>query len=70
MLLVTAASWVYSNQQGTIWRAWSRVYIDNGGSSQLGPEVLALGFAGRNHASTQAEVMVSCEVLRGAIKSF
>ena len=49
-VLVTIASWFYSQSQGTIWRAWSRVYVDRGGNSQLGPEVLALGFSGRNYA--------------------
>ncbi len=69
-VLVTIASWFYSQSQGTIWRAWSRVYVDRGGNSQLGPEVLALGFSGRNYAETQAQVMVSSEVLRGAIELF
>ena|GEM_PF-6154478 len=69
-LLVTAGSYVYSEQVGTIWRAWSRVFINSGNNSQIGPEVLALGFGANNYAQTQAEVMVSSEILRGALERF
>ena len=69
-IVVTLAAFIYGKVTGSRWRAESRLFINAGVNAKAGPEVMALGFGATNYAQTQAEVIVSGEILRSALTRF
>lgn len=56
----------YVQKRGTIWRATSRLYVDNQSLNVSGSEIF-LGMASMNHANTQAELIRSGPILQKAL---
>lgn len=69
-VVATVLGYWYVQRRGDIWRAQSRVYVENSAAGSFGGADLLLGLGSKNYANTQAELMLSTEVLDGALTRF
>lgn len=71
ILATTAASlffgFRYVQTRGTVWEVSSRLYIENPHSGMLTAEGLLVPSDSRNYVNTQAELLLSTSVLKGAL---
>lgn len=65
-LLAASAGVYYVQKRGTIWRATSRLYVDNQSLNVSGADMF-LGVASRNYANTQAELLRAAPILGSAL---
>ncbi len=67
--LATLCGFLFVQRQGTIWRAQSRLFVQSARGAVPGMEAL-FGLGAKNYANTQAELLVSTEVLVEALQEF
>jgi polysaccharide biosynthesis transport protein len=72
IILITSAvalflGFRYVQTRGTIWEVTSRLYIENPNSGMLTADGLLVSSDSRNHVNTQAELILSTSVLKGAL---
>jgi len=65
-IVALVAGFLYVARRGTIWRASSRIYVERSGPSILSADSLLMA-AGKDHASTQAELLRSTPILKAAL---
>ena len=70
VLLSGVAGYLYVSNRGTIWRASSRVYVERKGPTSVAAEQVLLGLGTQNFVNTQAELMISRDILIETLQKF